>query len=105
MLKRTIPLKKLLDEDASPTNTHRGIRKKLSIISFLFHSRDSSRNSLKGYIYPPSLFYSTIKGHQGWKGQPCKGLASSSPNSLYFDLLGDMHKKYREKEDSSNTTI
>jgi hypothetical protein len=39
-------------------------------------------------------------GRQGLRGWSCKGSTSSSPNSLYPDLVGDMQRK-TEKEQTA----
>jgi hypothetical protein len=45
-----------LDEDASPVGSRRRIYVKLSIISFLYRTRDSLRNILIGSSAPPYFF-------------------------------------------------
>jgi hypothetical protein len=66
---------------------------KISIIMFLCHMRASSSNNIIGSLAPSSLFSSAMGGHQGRRGWSCKGSNSSSPNSLYPDLVGSMHKE------------
>jgi hypothetical protein len=43
-------------------------------------------------------------GRRDLRGWSCKGSTSSSPNSLYPDLVGDMQRKTEKKADRSDTT-
>jgi hypothetical protein len=95
----------LLEEDALPVGNHRRICIKLSIISFLYHVRDSSRNILNGYPAPLSLFFSSMGDRRVWQGRSCKGSIGSSPNCLYPDLVGDMHKEKNEEKNALTPMI
>jgi hypothetical protein len=82
-----------LDEDASPVGSHRRIYPMLSIISFLCHERDSSRNILKGSPTPSSFFSSPMGFYRARHGRYCNGSISSSPNFLYPDVVMHMHEE------------
>jgi hypothetical protein len=86
-----------LEDDASPIGSRRRICVKLSIISFLCYVRDSSINSLKGCHVPSYLFYPTMRGHLGVRELFSSREISPRPNSLYSDLVGDMHQDDKEK--------
>lgn len=96
-LKGVVPREWLLDENGFPVGSRRRIWENLSIIMFIFRSRASLSNILKGSPTPSSYFSSTIGGHQGFRGWSWKGSTSSSPNSLYPNLVGYMKIK-TEKE-------
>jgi hypothetical protein len=82
-----------LDEDASPVGSHRRICAKFSIISFLCRVRDSSSNILIGSP-APSYFFSSPWVFVGLgMTDLANDLIGSSPNFLYPDLVGDMHKE------------
>jgi hypothetical protein len=83
----------LLDEDASLVGSRRSICGKFSIISFLCRARASSSNILIGYPAPSSFFASPMGCCQARRDRSGNGLISSSPNFLYLDLVGDMHKQ------------
>jgi len=53
---------------------------------------------------PSSLFSSAMGGCQDFRGWSCKGSTSSSPNSLYPNLVGDMQRKIEKKATCSDTT-
>jgi hypothetical protein len=82
-----------LDEDVAPMGSHWRIYANLSIISFLFRTRDSLRKILKGSPAPSSFFLSPIIFCRARHDRSCKGSTGSSPNFLYPDLVGDMHKE------------
>jgi hypothetical protein len=82
-----------LDEDVSPVGNDQRICAKLSNISFLCRARASSSNILKGSHVPSSLFSSPMSCCRAWHGRFCKDSTSSSPNSLYPNLVGDMHEE------------
>jgi hypothetical protein len=82
-----------LDEDASPVGNRRRICAKFSMISFLFHVRASSRSILIGSPTPSYFFLSPMGCFQARRDRSCNGLIGSSPNFLYPDLVGDMHKE------------
>jgi hypothetical protein len=89
---------KVLGLIKSAASNHRmlvGIRRricmKLSIISFLCCGRASSINSLKGSLVPSSLFSPAMRGCLGMRDLFSSRETSSRPNSLYSDLVGDMH--------------
>ena len=80
-----------LEEDVSPVGSRRRICAKLSIISFLYCVRDSSINSLKGSPVPSYLFSPAMRGCLGvWEIFSSRE-TSSRPNSLYPNLVRDMH--------------
>jgi hypothetical protein len=99
-LNGVMPPKCSLDEYASAFGSHRRICAKLSIISFLYRARDSLRNNLKGSTLS-SLFSSTMGGHYDRQGRSCKGSTTSSPNSLYPELVGYIHSE----ENKEHTTL
>ena len=80
-----------IEEDASPVGSRRRICAKLSIISFLCCVRASSINSLKGSPVPSSFFSPAMGGRLGVRELLSSRETSSRPNSLYSDLVGDMH--------------
>jgi hypothetical protein len=82
-----------LDEDASPVGSCRRIYAKLSIILFLYHARASLSNILIGSPAPSYLFSSPMGCFQARRDRSCNGSIGSSPNFLYPDLVGDMHKE------------
>jgi len=59
-----MPLKWILVEYVSPIGIFQMIWEKISIISFLYRSRASSRNNLIRSIAPSYLFSSSMGGHQ-----------------------------------------
>jgi hypothetical protein len=69
-----------LKEDASFVGSFQRICEKVSIISFLFCARDSSRKNLKGSPTSLSLFSSTMGGRRVLRGQSCKGSIGLIPN-------------------------
>ena len=79
------------NEDASPVGTHRRICAKLSIISFIFHARDSLSNILIGSPAPSSLFSSPMGFCRARRDRYCNGSIGLIPNFFYPYLLGDMH--------------
>jgi hypothetical protein len=81
----------LLEVDASLVGSHRRICAKLSIISFLCRSRDSSRNILKGFHVPSYLFLCHGRFLRYAMRRFSSRETSSRPNSLYPDRVGDMH--------------
>jgi hypothetical protein len=99
-LKGEAPPKWLIDEDVFLVGIHQRICAKLSIISFLCHTRASLRNSVKGSPAPSSLFSSSMGGfHDRW-GRSYKGSTTSSPNFLYPNLIGYIHME-KNKENTS----
>jgi hypothetical protein len=48
-----------------------------------------------GSSAPSFLFSSTMGGRLGWKEWLSSRETSSIPNSLYPELIGDMHKKQK----------
>ena len=86
-----------LDEDVFHVGSRQRICTKLSIISFLCHARDSSRNILKASPTPSYLFSSPMDFFWARRGRSCKGSIGSSPNFLYPDLVGDMHEEKKMK--------
>ena len=87
-----------LDEDASPVGSHQRIYSKLSIISFLCRARASSSNILMGSPAPSSIFSSAMRGGLVRRGRPSSSWTSSRPNSLYPDLVGDMHGEITKEQ-------
>jgi hypothetical protein len=79
------------EEDVSHVGSRRRICAKLSIISFLCCVRDSSSNILKGSHVPSSFFSPAMRGLLGMREIFSSRETSSRPNSLYPDLVGDMH--------------
>ena len=65
---------------------------------WLFFPTVYSSNIFEGSPTPSSLFSSTMGGLLGLQGSSCKGSTSSSPNSLYPDLVGDMQRKTEKKQ-------
>jgi hypothetical protein len=82
-----------LYEDASPMGNCRRICVKLSIISFLFHARDSSRKILIGSPAPSYLFLCPMGCCWVEHKRSGNGSISLIPNFLYPDLVGDMHEE------------
>jgi hypothetical protein len=80
-----------LEEDASSVGRCQRICAKLSIISFLCCMKASSINNLKGSLVLSSFFSSTMRGHLGVRELLSSRETSSRPNSLYSDLIGDIH--------------
>ena len=80
-----------LEEDVLPVGSHQRICVKISIISFLCCVRDSSRNILKGSLVLSSFFSPSMEIFLGVREQFSSRETSSRPNSLYPDLVGDMH--------------
>jgi hypothetical protein len=80
-----------LEVDASLFGSHRRICEKLSIISFLYRSRASSSNILKGYHVPSYLFFPAMDGFLGMLEHFSSRETISRPDSLYLDRVGDMH--------------
>ena len=76
----------------------RRIWEKLFIISSLCHIRDSLRNNLIGFPAPSFFFSSTIWGRRVRRGSSFKGSVILRPNSLYLDLIGDMHKETSKQQ-------
>ena len=62
-LKGVVPPKLLPNEDASHISIYQIIWEKLAIISFLYHSMDSSSKNLKGYPTPSCFFYFAMGFH------------------------------------------
>ena len=89
-LKGVASLDRLLVQDAlAVASIRRRIWVKLSIISFLCRSRASSSSDLIGSLAPSFLFSFAMGGSLGrreWLSE-----TSSRLNSLYPDLVGDMH--------------
>jgi hypothetical protein len=81
----------LLEEDVSRVGSRQRICVKLSIISFLCCVRDSSSNILKGPLVPSYLFSPTMRGRFGVRDIFYSIETISRRNSLYPDLIGDMH--------------
>jgi hypothetical protein len=92
-----------LEEDVLSVGSHRRIYAKLSIISFFFCARDSSNNNLKGHAIPSYLFSPSMEGILGMREIVSSIETSSRPNSLYLDLVGDMHEE-RQGEYHFDTT-
>jgi hypothetical protein len=80
-----------LEEDASPVGSLQRICVKLSIILFLCCVRDSSINSLKGSPVPSSFFSPTMRCLLSVRDLFSSRETISRPNSLYSNLVGDMH--------------
>ena len=60
---------------------------------FLYCAMDFASNNLMGSSSPPFLFSSTMGSILGWREKLSSRETSLRPNSLYLDLIGDMHKK------------
>jgi hypothetical protein len=87
-LKRLAPS---IEMDVSLVGSHRRICAKSSIISFLCSSRDSSRNILKGYFVPSSLFFPSMEGFLGMREQFSSRETNSRLKSLYLYRVGEMY--------------
>jgi hypothetical protein len=81
------------DEDALPVCSRPRICVKLSIISFICRAKASLSNNLKESPTLSTLISSTMRGHRDRQGQSYKGSTTSSPNSLFPEFVGDMHRE------------
>jgi hypothetical protein len=78
-------------KDVSHVVSHRRICTKLSIIAFLCCVRDYSRIILKGSHVSSYFFSPTMRVRLGMREIWSSRETSSRPNSLYSELIGDMH--------------
>ena len=81
----------MFEEYASFDGNHQRISAKLSIIPFLLFSGTSSSNIFKGHLVLSSFISPTMRGLSGVWDIFSSREASSTPNSLYPDLVGDTH--------------
>ena len=88
-----------LDVDAfDVVGNRQRIWEKLSIISFRYRVRASSNNNLIGSPAWSSLVSSAMCGHRARRGTSFRGSVNCMPNSLYPDLVGDMHREISKDE-------
>ena len=77
------------------------IWEKLSIISFCCRMRASSNNNLIGSPTRSSLVSSAMCGRRARRGSSFRGSVNGMPNSLYPDLVRDMHREISKDEQTA----
>jgi hypothetical protein len=70
----------------------------LSIISFICRAKASLRNNLKESPTLSTLISSKMRGHRDRQGHSYKGSTTSSPNSLFPEFVGDMHREIDKEQ-------